>query len=563
MSDIPEVDNVSVGHVDDIKKFEEVARKFLDKFDLDVCVKLKPKAAFAANCSASGPGLKNGEVDIPSDFTIQARDNLGQPLNHGENPFSVGITAPDGSEVPATLKDNNDGTVEVQYTPLVAGPHKVEVKLGDTPIAESPMQVEVDPPTPDPTQCTAEGPGLEHAVVGQPAPFKITAKNKIGNPLKVGGHPFVAVLKDEHDVPVEAKVTDNKDGTYDAEYVPKFAADAKVHVTVGDKDIKDSPFPVKVDKNPDQADSEKSFAFGPGVEGGKECNTADPAVFTIQAVAPNGEKLKTGGSPFKADVTDASGDEVPCEVKDNGDGTYACKYQPKKPEKHTVSVNLHNPTEAAFFDPIKGSPYTVDVCAGVDASKCICEGPGLENGVPEDTKPATFVIKAKDILGQDVKEGGEPFVIDVKDPSGKPVKSNIKDNGDGTYDCTYEPDQPGPHEVCVTRHGKGEDLPVAQSPYKVDVIEGADDGNTSVGWYSFTVQAKNKKGEPMTRGGDRVEVEIKCDAQPAPVEGVETKDNGDGTYTTTYRLEEPGKYLIHINMNGRKLKGSPIRQTLA
>jgi hypothetical protein len=129
------------------------------------------------------------------------------------------------------------------------------------------------------------------------------------------------------------------------------------------------------------------------------------------------------------------------------------------------------------------------------------------------------------------------------------------------YDTVYYPEHAGKHTVKITRHGKAESLPVAASPYGVDVVEGADFEHSGVGQYAFTIQARTKKGEPMTHGGERVEVVVKCNERGSePVPGVETRDNNDGTYTTTYKLDEPGEYLITILMAGRKIKGTPIKQ---
>jgi hypothetical protein len=287
-------------------------------------------------------------------------------------------------------------------------------------------------------------------------------------------------------------------------------------------------------------------------------------VFTIHALSPEGVPLKSGGTPFKVEVTDASGDELPCEVKDNGDGTYTCTYYPQKTEIHTVAVMLQNPHEPLFSDHIKDSPFYVAVAAGIDPGKCVLEGPGLQSGVPEDTKPATFRIHPKDINGEDVLDGDEPFDVEVIGPDGKKVPVDINKNPDGSYDVTYHPKVAGPHKINVLRKGPNGDKHLANSPYNVDVIEGADDENTHVGWYSFTIQARDKKGNPLTKGGDIVEVTIKCDARGAePVGDITTTDNQNGSYTVVYKLEEPGKYIIHVNINGKKLKGSPIRQTMA
>ena len=356
--------------------------------------------------------------------------------------------------------------------------------------------------------------------------------------------------------PFEVEIKDNGDGTYSAEYTPAVPGTTTVAVEVEGKPIKDSPFTVEVGKNEKQADPAQTYAFGPGVEGG--CDTAEPATFTIQTVAPNGDKLTTGGAQFAVAVKDSKGEDVPVEVKDNGDGTYTGSYQPTMPDKYTVAIDLVNPQEPDVKDPIKDSPFTVEIAPGIDASKCTVEGPGVTSGEVEDTGKGKFKITAKDILGNPITSGGEPFEVKVEQPDKTPLDDvKVKDNGDGTYDVEYEPKVDGPHVVSVTL----KDKPVADSPYNVEVVEGADNDNTDLGWYGFTLQARSRKGEPLTHGGARFEVVVKLDEHGSkPLEDVTCTDNGDGTYSAEYRINEPGVYKVKVKLNGRRVKGTPFKQ---
>jgi filamin len=553
-SELPELPPMSVldaGGVDALAKF---VHEYLEKYDLDISFKLKPKKASAKHCSLDGPGLDGGEVDIPATFDLKSADNTGKPLDHGDEPFEVKITDPDGELLPADLVDNKDGTYKCDYVPKKAGPHKVEVTLAGEPIKGSPKQVNIDPATPDPAFCTADGPGLEHATVGEEAPFTIRAHNKAGMPLKVGGHKFESTLEGPHGkLPVD--ITDNNDGTYGAKYVPIHEGKSKVNVGIGGKHIKNSPFELEVAKAAGKPDATKSFADGPGVEGG--CDTWHPAQFTVHAVDPEGKPVPTGGDPFDVVVTDAKGEEVPVTLKDNGDGTYSGEYQPLRPEPHTVEVVLRRPTEPLFYEHIKDSPFNVKVEPGLDPSKCTAYGPGLESGAVEDTKPTHFTVQARDILGQDIKEGGAPFQAIVKAPDGTDIPAPVTDNKDGTYTVNYEPKVDGPHQVAVELEGK----PVAQSPYTVNVKKGADFEHTSIRDFSFVIQARGKDGNPLPYGGEKVELAIVA-KDGTPVQGAAIKDATNGTYIGQYTLPGPGEYSISVKITGHEIKGSPFTQVL-
>jgi hypothetical protein len=245
------------------------------------------------------------------------------------------------------------------------------------------------------------------------------------------------------------------------------------------------------------------------------------------------------------------GVETKVTLTDNNDGTYSVVYQAVNPGKHQVDVVLRNKKYPVYYDHIKDSPFSVLITAGTDASKSLVYGPGLEDAY--DTKPAHFNIKARDRDGKDMGRGGDPFEVLVTGPSGE-VPSNIKDNGDGTYDVVYEPIDHGDHKIEVKLRGK----PVANSPYKVGVKEGADYRNTFVEQYSFVIRSQTKHNKPKTFGGETFEVKIiDANGSDAPVT---IRDIGDGTYVVSYSLPQPGDWTIGVKINGQHIRGSPWKQ---
>jgi len=481
---------------------------------------------------------------------------------------------PEGNEVPCELKDNGDGTYEATYTPVVPGKHEVSVMMDGKPLRKMPRKVEVVPATPDPSQCTASGPGVEGPVtVGEEAPITIQAVNRAGVPIKVGGAKVHAVAtplgdgeEEKEGKKIEMEVKDNGDGTYSAAYTPALFGKTRVDIEVaGDKDemkpIRDSPFTVETAKDPAKTDAGQSYAFGPGVEDGK-CDTALPAEFTIQACNPAGEKMPEGGDTFRVGIKGPDGADVPAEVTDNGDGTYGVKYEPKTPGDYEIAAELVNPVDPELAALIKDMPKKVHIEPGVDASKCVVEGPGVEDGV-EDTKGGDFTIEPLDCNGDKLPEDklkDLPFEVEVTQPDGTPLPADnvhLEPRDDGKYDVKYDPLTDGPHKVAVSLRG----VPVGKSPYSVQVVAGADAEGSGVGEFGFTLQARDRKGEPMTTGGAKFEVTVKLDELGSePIDCVEVTDNGDGTYTAKYHIDEPGTYKIYVKLNGRTVKGTPFKQ---
>lgn len=515
-----------------------------------VAIKGQPIAAASVPINKSGitvggPGLEKGEQYIPSNFTINAKPLKEKGVAPDANDFKVNVGGPEGP-IPAEVKDNGDGTYDVTFVPQAPGRHNVGVTLKDKPLYTT--SVPVDKSATDPSKCTASGPGLEPGnEADKPTHFTIQARNKVGDPMKTGGDPFKVKITGPHKAEVEPKVTDNKDGTYRVEYEPHLVGPHVVEVTLKDQGIQGNPWDVLVERNKDAADPSQTVAYGPGLEGG---DTADPSNFTVETRNSAGERLNRGGDPIGVEVFDPSGVEAKVTVQDNNDGTYSVTYQAVNPGNHRVDVVLRNKKYPIYYDHIKDSPFTVPVTAGTDPSKSLVYGPGLSDAF--DTKPAEFHIKARDRDGNDMNRGGDPFEVVVTGPSGE-VPSNIKDNGDGTYDVVYEPIDHGDHKIEVKLRGK----PVANSPYKVAVKEGADYNNTFVEQYSFVIRSQTKQNKPKTFGGEKFEVTI--DSGSSSVEP-NIKDIGDGTYVVSYSLPQPGDYTIGVKINGKHIRGSPWKQ---
>jgi filamin len=301
------------------------------------------------------------------------------------------------------------------------------------------------------------------------------------------------------------------------------------------------------------ASPHKSWADGPGLEDGNKAT--DPQVFTIHAAYADGSPKTTGGDLFDVIIEDPNSELIIPEIKDNNDGTWTVKYQPTDPGNYNIGVIARNPSNPIYFDHIKGSPKVVNIEPGTDASKCEAYGPGLNPG-NLDTFPAHFTIQAKDKNGENMKEGGDPFVVEINGPSG-PIPCDVVDNGDGTYNCSYQPEDAGRHDVAVTLDG----TPIKGSTYHVDIKPGAWPGNTFIEYFQFSVRTVDKRGQNKTFGGEDVKVNVT--GPSGPVSDVQLQDKGDGTYYVTYKAADTGDYKVDVLLNGHHIRGSPFHQKIA
>lgn len=486
----------------------------------------KKRTADPATCYAHGPGLTNADTFTPAHFEIVAKNCFDDELTAGGDVFDVEINGPDANVKPQ-VTDSGNGKYPVVYTATKGGDYTVAVKLGGEHIKGSPYALKVEGPKAGSSYAT--GPGVEGARVKQDAPFRVHSVDASGNPVKHGGDPFQVQVQGPESV-ADPQLKDNNDGTFDGSYNVSKPGYYYVNITLDDEPIKDSPYKVLVEA----ARAGESWADGPGLEGGQ---AQKPSEFTIHAVDPDGKPRTDGGDPFEVQI-DGPSDVAPS-VTDNDDGTYTVKYNPTEPGDYTVNVTLHD-------EPIKDLPKKVHIKPSPDAGQSYAEGPALHGLV--DNEPGEFKIHAVDRDGNPRTDGGDPFEVVINGPQG-PVKPDVKDNGDGTYDVTFDPSEPGPYDIAVNLEGN----PIKDSPWNVKCKEGTDNDKSGFGIFSFTIQSKDKRGEPKTFGGDKFEVKIKGPSE-SEVES-KTTDNGDGTYTAVYALTGPkgSKFKIWAGLNGKKV----------
>jgi filamin len=487
---------------------------------------------------------------MDTQFTIEARNVHGRKVPIGGHKFPVRIMGPHG-EVPSSTVDKGDGTYQVTYCPREEGNHVISVTHNEQNIQKSPYNVYINPARADPIQSKCYGPGLEGGEAHVPAVFTIEARNKRGDRIHAGGHPFQVAIKDPFAQPLVVDLVDNSDGTYTVTYHPADPGEHLVEVTLNRTHVDKSAYRVKIDENHTLASPFLSYADGPGLKPG--CKNTEPAEFTIYAVLPSGKPKKSGGDAFDVTVEDPNGDLMPVDIRDNGDGTYKVTYQPKDPGNYHVEVVERNATNPLYYDHLKNSPIDVIIDPGTDAAHCVAYGPGLEPAFDTVDK-LSFTIEARDKNDKPINQGGDDFQVDIQGPDG-PIPAKVVDNKDGTYGVTYKPQGPGPHDIAVTL----DDVPIKGSTFHVDIKPGAWARTTFIDHHTFMIQTRDLRDKNLREGGQPVAVAITGPRGPV---NVNLTDNRDGTYTAVYTIKDKGEYKINVTVDGTSVKGSPFIQTV-
>jgi len=268
-------------------------------------------------------------------------------------------------------------------------------------------------------------------------------------------------------------------------------------------------------------------------------NTAEPSTFTITVRDGSGSAVNLRGDALKVVIPGPGNRSINPSVQNNNNGTFNVTYQPSDAGQHDVVVSLTAATR-------------VGINVGTDASKTKVHGPGVQPEGVQDNIPTHFIIESVGTDGQPMRKGGDPYVVKIAGPKGD-VPANITDNGDGTYRVDYFAQEAGPTRIDVTLREK----PVANSPYNINVREGADHTTSFIETSQFTIRARTKRNQNMTRGGEGFSVAA---TGPAGQHPVKLTDNNNGTYTGVYSLPpaQKGQYSFQAIVNQNNIVGSPF-----
>lgn len=255
---------------------------------------------------------------------------------------------------------------------------------------------------------------------------------------------------------------------------------------------------------------------------------------------------KAGVAPLQVKVQGPKGLVEPVDVVDNADGTQTVNYVPSREGSYSISV-LYGEEE------VPRSPFKVKVLPTHDASKVKASGPGLNTtGVPASL-PVEFTIDAKDA-------GEGLLAVQITDPEGKPKKTHIQDNHDGTYTVAYVPDVTGRYTILI-KYG-GDEIPF--SPYRVRAVPTGDASKCTVTGAGIgpTIQIGEETVitvDTKAAGKGKVTCTV-CTPDGSEVD-VDVVENEDGTFDIFYTAPQPGKYVICVRFGGEHVPNSPFQVT--
>ncbi len=279
-----------------------------------------------------------------------------------------------------------------------------------------------------------------------------------------------------------------------------------------------------------KGDPSKVKVYGPGVKKDGLDTTMPSADFTVDA-------RDAGVGAVSAACTGPNG-PVKVDVKDNGDGTYSCSYVPRVKGPYTVKVGFNG-------QPVKDSPFHVNVASGSDPGKVKVTGPGLDG----------CKVGEKLVLDIDTRGAGDGnLAISLGGPVEAPV--NIDDHHDGTATMEITPPEAGEYKLDI-KFG-GQEVPGA--PFALQVYD-----PTKVKAYGSGVTGDGARvGAPAevfvdTRDTGLAPMDVQVTSPDGETSAVELKPTEEkGVFLGSYTPKEAGHHGLEVKFGGDQIPDSPF-----
>uniref|UniRef100_A0A673Y6E7 Filamin A n=1 Tax=Salmo trutta TaxID=8032 RepID=A0A673Y6E7_SALTR len=484
----------------------------------------------SSKATAQGPGLEPAG-NIANKTTYFDVYTAGAGVGEVE----VVIMDPAGKKdvVVCQIEDKGNSSYRCTYKPTLEGAHTIYVTFAGGQISKSPFTVNIGEAC-NPSLVRAKGRGLQPKGlrVKETADFRVFTKGAGTGELKV-------TIKGPKGLEEPCKRKDLGDGVFGFEYYPTTPGTYSITITWGGQHIPRSPLEVKIGL---EAGPQKVRAWGPGLESGIVGKSAD---FVVEAV---GENVGTLGFS----VEGPSQAKIECD--DKGDGSCDVRYWPMEAGEYAVHVLCNN-------EDIQHSPFMAEITAALNKDyypdKVKAYGPGLQSSGLAVGKPTEFTV--------DAKQGGNAALKILAQVRGTPVDVQVKNNGNGTYTCSYTPKKPLKHTVMASWGG----VNIPDSPFRMTIGAGCHPNKVKV---SGPGVAKTglKAFEPTffnvdcaEAGQGDISIGIKCSpGVVGPAEADIDFDiirNDNDTFTVKYTPPGAGSYTIMVLFADQTIPMTPIR----
>ncbi|XP_069676636.1 filamin-A isoform X2 [Periplaneta americana] len=439
----------------------------------------------------SGPSLSSAAVGKTSFFTVS---NVAGSVEDIE----VNVEGPNGQSVPAQVKDTGSQTFQVEFTPRVAGEHRIAVAYRKVAIAGSPFSSKVYDVKAIRVKDVAKG------IVAKPITFLVETSQAGPGNLEVtvnGGR-----------VPTSAQAQGPH--TYAISFTPREAIAHTVDLRFNGEDVPGSPFTCQV------SEAARVLISGDGLE---KVAVNRAAMFCVEADSSLGRPDVQVLSPSRRPLT--------VDVGVQAAGRYTVHFTPTDVGDHSVEVKL-----AGVH--VEGSPFLVKA---YDAAKV--KVTDINSGVVG--KPVFFSINASQ-----AGAGNLEIIVSV---NGRNVPNYVQSEGNAKFRVNFKPQEAAPHSLSVRFNGE----PVPGSPFMCKVL---DANQVLVSGSALKMSPLGRTAvvmvDPQLSAGDLGICDVTVTSptgQTIPVRLTKTDK-----FTAEFVPTEVGRHSVSVILDGEPVKGSPF-----
>jgi hypothetical protein len=477
-------------------------------------------------------------VFTPAERILDVRDKNGNPIKKGGECFDIDVYGPDGKEVDAFVQDNNDGSYTTVFTPMLPGPHSVQLSLDGKRLPKLLVQAHNEPNV-NLSQIDGDYDGGE---VGEEFEFTIAGRDDAGNYIKDGGDPYSCEVNHEDGDMVPVGFIDNGDGTYTAKFKPKRGGPHDVNFKLNGANIRTIKVPVH-----GAFDPLKCELYGPGV---RKCYKGLPTRVFLKACDEDGNEIHGEGKFLDCEVTGPDDTKLSTQKGVTKRGKDQVAYKPKDVGLHQLEL-LHQGKGLKKHFVIADDPATAPVPGNTEV-----------NGPREVTVgiPSVYEILLKDAKGLQVKGGDDDVEFLLVGPGNIPVRdAELFDLNNGKYKIEWIPKQPGKYNMDI----KVMNETVKGCPFDIVALEGLESTMSGILSRSFDFKICDSKGEPIlpeSLNDDDVEVRFEDPQGKRSKDVVSNRKHvSDGVYRITIVVLKPGVYMMNVKVCGQEIPGCPVK----
>lgn len=476
---------------------------------------------------------KKIDAFVPSKFTIVSKDRDGLIRKGEDDDFIVKIRGPEEDTfigetngiLESKIKNNKDGTYDVEYLPKVAGTYELNISIYGQVFFNETIQI-ISP------EWYAHGRGLKNNIpAGKMTSFVI---ERIGTSEKVKDFKcgITAPKKSKN---CDMKVSSDTPGIIKVEYLPKEPGEHIFSILVNNKEIKGNPFIVNV--KPTGANKEKCFIsnFNNDIRVGEYAR-----LFTINSIDNEGNIRKNEEDDFMVLI--------------------------EEPEKNLIRaliVNNHDGTYDAFFTPRFEGECFVEI---------LLDGVGIENSpFSFYSNPPIWQFKDEDLSFVEGRKSNILLLENVKDieekklnvifqsPNNNIQEANVNYLGKNTYEIEFLPEIYGEYSMII----KVDDEEIPTSPYSIEIsprcdpsksyIEIPKETNIHEDLIQFKVISNDSSGQLRVGYEDNILVDV----NPLPIKCLIENDK-KGIYNVEIVPSQNGEQTISVKIDNQETKGSPF-----